>query len=99
MGYIAAFSVVALYGIGIYSFGYAVKNSSLLYVLLLECLFGLIFIFPLLLFIDKITVIEIFQRPQSENWLWLAIASFSGVVGGNYFSLLNLKTAGEKVLY
>lgn len=97
MGYLAAFSVVVLFGIGIYSFGYAVRNSSLLYVLLLECLSGLIFIFPLLLFIDKITVAEIFHKPQNENWLWLSAAAITGVIGGNYFSLLNLKTAGEKI--
>jgi drug/metabolite transporter (DMT)-like permease len=97
MGYLAAFSVLALYGIGIYSFGYAVKNSSLLFVLLLECLFGLILIFPLLLLIDKISVTEIFLNAKGENWLWLSLASISGAVGGNYFSLLNLKTAGEKI--
>ncbi|MEO9209471.1 MAG: EamA family transporter [Ginsengibacter sp.] len=97
MGYLAGFSVLVLFGIGIYSFGYAVRNSSLLYVLLLECIIGLILILPLILFIEKISILQIFQNPQNENWIWLSAASITGVVGGNYFSLLNIKTAGEKI--
>jgi drug/metabolite transporter (DMT)-like permease len=97
MGYLAAFSVLVLFSIGIYSFGYAVRNSSLLYVLLLECIIGLILILPLILFIEKISILQIFQNPQNENWIWLSAASITGVVGGNYFSLLNIKTAGEKI--
>lgn len=97
MGYIAAFGVVALLIIGIYCFGYAAKQSSILYVLLLETIIGLVLIFPLLLFIDKLSVAGIFKKPHADNWLWLGSASLFGFLGGNYFSLLNIKTAGEKI--
>lgn len=97
MGYLAAFSEILFLVIGIYCFGYASRKSSLLYVLFLETLFGLIIIFPLLLFFDKLTVKQILGAPQAGNWYWLAAASVFGFVGGNYFSLLNLRTAGEKI--
>lgn len=96
MGFIAALGVVCLLGTGIYTLGYAAKKSSLIYVLLLETIAGLILIFPLLLFIDKLSIQQIFYKPSVTNWLWLSAASIFGFVGGNYFSLLNLKTAGEK---
>jgi len=97
MGYFVAFSDVALFVIGIYCFGYAARKSSLLYVLLLGTVIGLILIFPLLLYFDKLTIQQIFQTPQAHNWYWLSAASVFGFVGGNYFSLLNLRTAGEKI--
>lgn len=97
MGYLAAFIDVLLFVIGIYCFGYAARESSLLYVLFLQTLMGLVFVFPLLLFYDKLTVRQIFQTPGTQNWYWLSAASVFGFVGGNYFSLLNLRTAGEKI--
>lgn len=97
MGYVAAFGVVALLIVGIYSFGYAAKQSSILYVLLLETIIGLVLIFPLLLFADRLSVAEIFNKPHADNWLWLGSAAVFGFFGRNYFSLLNIKTAGEKI--
>ena len=96
MGFIAAFSVVILLAIGIYFFGYAVKKSSLLFVLFLETVIGVTLIFPLLLWVDKLNITQIFTNLHKENWLWLGAAAVFGYAGGNYFSLLNLKTAGEK---
>jgi hypothetical protein len=97
MGYLAAFAEVMLFVAGIYCFGYAARKSSLLNVLFLQTLLGLILVFPLLLFFDKLTVKQIFEAPQANNWYWLSAASVFGFVGGNYFSLLNLRTAGEKI--
>jgi drug/metabolite transporter (DMT)-like permease len=97
MGYVAAFLDVLLFAVGIYCFGYAARRSSLLYVLFLQTLFGLILIFPLLLFFDKLDVKQIFLSPKPANWYWLSAAAVFGFLGGNYFSLLNLRTAGEKI--
>lgn len=97
MGYLAAFIDILLFVVGIYCFGYAAKKSSLLNVLFLQTLIGLTLIFPLLLFFDNLTIQEIFQKPKLNNWYWLGAASLFGFVGGNYFSLLNLRTAGEKI--
>ena len=97
MGYLGAFGVVILLIIGIYSFGYAVKQTSLLFVVLLETLFGLILILPLLFFVDKIGLYEIFTIPTKQNWLWLGAAALLGFVLGNYFSLMHIREAGEKL--
>jgi drug/metabolite transporter (DMT)-like permease len=97
MGYLAAFSEILFLVVGIYCFGYASRKSSLLYVLFVETLIGLVIIFPLLLFFDKLTIKQILGTPQAGNWYWLSAASVFGFVGGNYFSLLNLRTAGEKI--
>jgi len=96
MGFIAAFLVVILLTAGIYLFGYSVRQSSLLQVLLLETILGIVVIFLLLVFVDKLTVVEIFTKSTSENWIWLGAAALFGYVGGNYFSLMNLKAAGER---
>lgn len=97
MGYLAAFVFIILLVIGIYSFGYAAKRSSLFFVLLLETILGLLIIFPLLIAADSLTVFQIFNKPDLNNWLWLGAAAIFGFVGGNYFSLLNLLLAGEKI--
>ncbi len=97
MGIFLAFFVVILLTAGIYLFGYAARHSSLLFVLFLELLLGLVFIFPLLIFADRLSVKEIFSSLSFSNWAWLSGAAVSGYIGGNYFSLLNLKLAGEKV--
>ena len=96
MGYLAAFGVVILLIVGIYSFGYAAKHTSLLFVVLLETLFGLSLILPLLFFVDKIGFAEIFAIPTKQNWLWLGAAALLGFVLGNYFSLMHIREAGEK---
>ena len=97
MGYLAAFGVVILLIIGIYSYGYAAKQTSLLFVVVLETLFGLILIFPLLFFVDKIGLYEIFTMPTKQNRLWLGAAALLGFVLGNYFSLMHIREAGEKL--
>ena len=97
MGYFAAFLVILFLIIGIYCFGYAARKSSLLFVLFLESTIGLVVIFPLLLFYDKLDIRQIFVSPRLYNWAWLFAAAAFGYLGGNYFSLLNLRTAGEKI--
>ena len=96
MGYLAAFIVVVMLTAGIYLFGYAARKTSLLYVLLLETVIGLVFIFPLLLWLDHLSITLIFTTAHKENWYWLTAAALFGYVGGNYFSLMNLKAVGEK---
>ena len=97
MGYLAALFVVLSLTASIYLFSYAAKQSSVLHILFLETAIGLVLILPLLFFIDKLTLTEIFTKPTKENWCWLGSAAFFGYVGGNYFSLVNIKTAGQKV--
>lgn len=96
MGILAAFVVVIMLTAGIYLFGYAARASSLLYVLFLETIIGLVLIFPLLIWVDHLSVKQIFLTAHKENWYWLAAAALFGYVGGNYFSLMNLKAVGEK---
>ena len=97
MGYLAAYGVVILLIIGIYSFGYAAKQTSLLTVVMLEIFFGLLLILPLLLFINKIGFAQIFTLPTQQNWLWLGAAALMGFVLGNYFSLMHIRESGEKL--
>ena len=97
MGYLAAFGVILLLIIGIYSFGYAAKQTSLLFVVLLETVFGLIIILPLLYFVNTISLTDIFSIPTRQSWLWLSAAAVLGFVLGNYFSLMHIKEAGEKL--
>lgn len=96
-GYAAAFGFVFLLIVGIYCFGYAARQASLLHVLLLETFLGVVLIFPLL-FLEKGTTLHtLFSRLPTANLLWLGGAALCGFAGGNYFSLMNLRTAGEKV--
>lgn len=97
MGYLAAYGVIILLIIGIYSFGYAAKQTSLLIVVMLETFFGLLLILPLLLFVNKVGFAEIFTLPTQQNWLWLGAAALMGFVLGNYFSLMHIRDAGEKL--
>lgn len=97
IGYAAAILFVVLLTAGIFCFAYAVKRSSAQFVVLLELLFGVILILPILLFSDELNFPEIFTLPNKSNWLWLALAGITGFAGGNYFSLINLKYAGEKI--
>jgi drug/metabolite transporter (DMT)-like permease len=97
MGYLAAFAVVFLMIVATYCFGYVAKQASLLYLILLETFVGVVILLPLMVLIDKINIGEIFTRPTKENWLWLGAASIFGFALGNYFSLMHIRTAGEKV--
>lgn len=96
-GYFASFLFVLLLTIGIFCFGYAAKKSSVLLVLLLETLLGVVFILPILILSEGLSMPALFAKPAYNNWLWLSAAAVFGFGGGNYFSLLNLKTAGEKI--
>jgi drug/metabolite transporter (DMT)-like permease len=97
LGYLAAVGFIFLLIIGIYCFGYAARHSSLLHVLLLETLLGVVLLFPLLVLQDGGSVEHLFSRVPPANLWWLGVAALCGFAGGNYFSLLNLRTAGEKV--
>lgn len=81
---------------GIYFYGYAARNANALYVVALEIICGCIVIIPVVLFLDGLRFTELFTKPQKENWLWLGAASVFGFIGGNFFSLINLRTAGER---
>jgi drug/metabolite transporter (DMT)-like permease len=97
MGYLAAFGFVLLLLVGMYCFGYAARQASLLYVLLLETILGVVFIFPLLCLEPGFTPQQLFTKPTHLNFIWLGGAAVCGFAGGNYFTLLNLRTAGEKI--
>jgi drug/metabolite transporter (DMT)-like permease len=96
MGLVAAFVVVLMLTASIYLFGYGARISSLIYILLLETVIGLVFIFPLLKWVDQLSITQIFTTAHKENCYWLAGAALFGYAAGNYFSLMNLKTVGEK---
>lgn len=81
---------------GIYFYGYAARKAAALYVVALEIICGCIVIIPIIFFLDGLNFSELFTKPQKENWLWLGAASLFGFIGGNFFSLINLRTAGER---
>jgi drug/metabolite transporter (DMT)-like permease len=97
MGYLAAFAVVFLMIIATYCFGYVAKQASLLYLILLETFVGVVVLLPLMAIIDKVNIAKIFTIPTKENWLWLGAASVFGFALGNYFSLMHIRAAGEKI--
>ncbi|MGV3656516.1 MAG: EamA family transporter [Chitinophagaceae bacterium] len=95
-GYLASLGYVLLLAVGTFCFGYAAKRSSALYVLWLETLLGASLILPLLLLLEPLSLPQLLTKPQVQNWGWLSASALFGFVGGNYFSLINLKTAGEQ---
>ena len=95
-GYLATLLFIISLVAGMYLFGYAVRKTSALYVTLLEIVAGIIILFPLIYFENKGSVTGLFTAPVKENWLWLGAAALFGFAGGNYFTLVNLKTAGER---
>src|SRR5665647_1278545 len=97
IAYLATLLFIICLTTGIYLFGYAARRTTALYVTALEILFGNLLIIPIILLEDGISFSELFTRPQKENWLWLGAASITGFIGGNFFSIINLRTAGEKV--
>ncbi|RYX99788.1 hypothetical protein EON78_02645 [bacterium] len=52
---------------------------------------------PLLIIGSDLTIKELIFAPKTSNYLWLSNAALLGFAGGNYFSLLNLKTSGERI--
>ena len=94
--YVAAFLFIACLCIGLYFFGYVTRRVAILQILSLEIICGALFITPILIFYENLSVSQLFMKPQKENWLWLGFAGIFGFIGGNYFSLLNLKSAGER---
>jgi drug/metabolite transporter (DMT)-like permease len=98
IGFVAAFVFVILLAGSIYCFGYVSKATSAFNVLFLSTLLSLIIISCIILFTSNDhSFNSFFIGPTRSNWVWLSIAAFCGFIGSNYFSYLNLKTAGEKV--
>lgn len=95
-GYVGSFVFVLLLAFGIFLFGYAARRVSALYVTALEIIFGSVLITPIVLLADGINFSDLFSIPSNENWLWLGVAALTGFIGGNFFSVINLKTAGER---
>lgn len=94
---LASFFFLICLTAGIYLFGYAARRADALFVTALEIILGCIFLIPVILFADNIGFQELFTKPQKENWLWLGAAGIFGFIGGNFFSLINLRTAGERI--
>ena len=82
--------------LGIYFFGYAARNYSLTLITSYEIIIGLILILPILLFYEGLSFHDLFFKPTKANYIFLGVAGLFGYVGGNYFSLQNLKILGER---
>lgn len=95
-GYLFSFVFILLLASGIFLFGYAARRVSALYVTALEIILGSLLVAPIVLIIDGINLAELFTKPSNQNWFWLGLASITGFIGGNFFSIINLKTAGER---
>lgn len=96
-GYAASFLFIVCLCIGIYLFGYAARKADALYVISLEVILGCLLLTPLILLTDKISFLELFTKPEKEEWLWLSLAGILVFIGGNFFTLMNLKSAGERI--
>ena len=91
MGLVAALVVVVMLTAGIYLFGYAARKSSLLYVLFLETIIGLILIFPLLIWLDGLSVKQIFLlSPVHALAYYKVLIIFRRVQTFFYFLMINL---------
>ncbi len=97
MPFFAALLFIISLTAGIYLFGYAARRADALYVTALEIVLGSILIIPIVLLSDGLHFSELFTKPQKENWLWLGAAGIFSFIGGNFFSLINLRTAGERI--
>jgi drug/metabolite transporter (DMT)-like permease len=96
-GYLLSFVFVVLLAAGIFLFGYASRRASTLYVVALEVILGWVLITPVILFTDVLSFSELFTKPSKENWLWLGAAAIVGFIGGNFFSVINLRTGRERM--
>ncbi len=94
---LSSFAFIVCLMAGIYFFGYAARRASALFVTALEIVFGSIILIPIVLLSEELSVAELITKPAKQQWLWLGAASYLGFVGGNFFSLINLKTTGERV--
>jgi drug/metabolite transporter (DMT)-like permease len=97
LGYLSSLVFVFFLAISVFCFGYASRISSPFHVLFVETTISVVLILVLMLATEKISFAQVFTIPRKTNWLWLSMAGTSGFIGGNYFSYLNLKTAGEKI--
>ncbi len=95
-GYLLSFVFILLLAAGIFLFGYAARRGTALYVTAIEIIIGSLLVTPLVLLTDKSQFFSLFSKPALENWLWLGTSSFAGFIGGNFFSVINLKWAGER---
>ncbi|MEJ7675003.1 MAG: hypothetical protein WKF59_20460 [Chitinophagaceae bacterium] len=95
-GYAASFLFIVCLCIGIYLFGYAARKADALYVISLEVILGCLLLTPLILLTDKISFLELFTKPEKEEWLWLSLAGILVFIGGNFFTLMNLKIRRRK---
>lgn len=95
-GYLASILYILLLATGIYLFGYAARRANALYVTFLEIVSACFIVTLIVLFIDRLSVADLFFKPSKENWLWLGAASVTGFVGGNFFAVTNIKSAGER---
>jgi len=96
VGYSLSFVFLLLLAAGIYLFGYAARRASPLYVTALEILLGIFVVTPIVLWADGLSVTEMFTKPSGHHWMWLGLSGVAGFLGGNFFSVINLKTAGER---
>ena len=94
--YIAAILFIGCLCIGIYFFGYVTRHLSIFHIVALEIICGVILITPILIYYEKLSLSQLFMKPQKENWIWLGFAGIFGFIGGNYFTLINIKSAGER---
>ena len=95
-GYIAAIVFLFCLTGGIYCFGYAARRTNAFWVAQLEVIAGFLIVTIILLTTEKISVRNLVMKPGMQQWCWLGMAGITGYIGGNYFTLLNLRAMGEK---
>ncbi len=94
-GYLAAFLFLICLTAGIFLFGYAARKTATIKVTFLEIVLGLFLITAVLIGHQQLSFKQLFTTPSLYNWMYLGLAAVTGTLGGNYFSLLNLKWGGE----
>ncbi|MGV3529905.1 MAG: EamA family transporter [Flavisolibacter sp.] len=96
-GYLASVLFILLLATGIYLFGYASRNASPLLVTVLEIISGILLSFILVLLIDNISPAELLTKPAAKNWMWMGASAVTGYVGGTFFTVINLRSGGERI--
>ena len=90
-GYLDAVIFLIVFTIAIYVFAFLIKKIDTLLLIAIEIILGSLMIFLYLIFIENKTIGSLFTVPLRITWLWLTAAGYLSFLGGNYFSLLNLK--------
>ena len=90
-GYIDAAMFLVIYTAAIYVFAYLVKRTNVFWLTSIGIIGGVFLILLYLFIIEKASIHSLVSLPSKTALVWLSAAGFLSFIGGNLFSLINLK--------